>query len=1252
MLNRALLPVMLLCMLLPAATFAQAGYKSEEELIKSAEKFFDDKNYEKAFPLFSQIVSNRPDNSHYNYCLGVCIMKAGTDKAEAIRFLDLATKSPQNPADAWLYLGNAYHFSYRYDEAIAAYESYKSAAGKSSWNNAKGDLLIKMCRNGIQVKNDLSLNRHRILEKSEIEWADFYTLYRNLGDWGRFLKLPKEYEDKNTKEKPESAYLFLSTKGNVMMYSNAGKSSDKGFDIFKVIKDQKGMWMFPEALAEIINTSGDEAFPVIINEGKTIFFSSKGERSTGGYDVFRSDFDATTGRWSEPVSMGPPVNSPADDYYYVPSADNSIAYFASNRESQGTKCHVYKASINKEDKNFVTINGLFNCAAGLELSDARVTVLDPATSAIVAEFRTASQQGTYFLKLPAGSTYVYRVELVGFNTQEDVMDLSTNTAPELMQEILLVRNDQGKENMTITNRIPEKSQTVAANKPGQLLQVGSNDQLSPAATLSTSDRMVAMNSNTNKNSLEGKQNSENGGSGNVAVSNEANDTKSSNTNAPKGVNNSDETKSLNTTSGNSSDSKNGATTPSSSGNSAETKNGASTPSSSVSKSDKIQYGNNAVNNQDRQEDQSVAINTTTTSKDEKAADENQTKNGVADDSMKSSSQNESGKESTSENNSGADQKGTANAASSSSNDVSTRSVDQGKNQSDVNPDASATKSPQVAAQGKGNVDNDSSKSMAASDSDKTESATPTNAGNPAASGNGSSETIKGSEVNSPVAMNTSATSNTKAEAGADTQKTQSPDAKNTGNGSTTAETTKSGTSNSGKSTTTNVNSPDEIAGKNNDDPALTAAKPALENGQNEDAVTGTSKTTAEKVQQSSRQESTTSTPVAEKSTTTTQKESSQAALAKNESQKPISGSSPSASTEAAKSTLNSENSSTVAVSKAGNDSGAGAQQNKDAATNQNSESRPVSVVPSANQQSAETKKESAQSSDSTAPIALNNQNDQKSGSDNSSNALASSSQKTDNKSVNSNTSVDGSGNSASVGIPASAGKDESVGGNTAKAVKEETGSKEKSTLLTTDQPVASTQGKSSGDGKANTASDGSSEQSASNNKQQAQPVEHNGGETQANAVSAEKAATEPAAEGTVAENGKKSRKGGLFGRRNKENNNEPVIAEAVQAETTPATPEVEEELYKNLVFRVQLGAYKDRSVDELRQKYTAMGLTDLVYVKNESGLLLVMTGSENSYTSAIALKEAMIAKGVPDAFIVVYSEGARLPVQMVVRVDE
>ena len=64
-----------------------------------------------------------------------------------------------------------------------------------------------------------------------------------------------------------------------------------------------------------------------------------------------------------------------------------------------------------------------------------------------------------------------------------------------------------------------------------------------------------------------------------------------------------------------------------------------------------------------------------------------------------------------------------------------------------------------------------------------------------------------------------------------------------------------------------------------------------------------------------------------------------------------------------------------------------------------------------------------------------------------------------------------------------------------------------------------------------------------------------------------------------------------------------------------------------------------------------MGLTDLIYVKNEQGLLLVMTGSETNYDAALTIKTAMIEKGVNDAFVVAYSEGSRLPVELVVQVE-
>jgi hypothetical protein len=141
-------------------------------------------------------------------------------------------------------------------------------------------------------------------------------------------------------------------------------------------------------------------------------------------------------------------------------------------------------------------------------------------------------------------------------------------------------------------------------------------------------------------------------------------------------------------------------------------------------------------------------------------------------------------------------------------------------------------------------------------------------------------------------------------------------------------------------------------------------------------------------------------------------------------------------------------------------------------------------------------------------------------------------------------------------------------------------------------------------------------------------------------------------ENTKADQKNKKKGNGLFGRKKQDDKDvEQPVAEVVIPDADSLT-KAEAALYKNLVFRVQLGAYKDRSVEDLKKKFEALGLKDLVYVKNEAGLLLVMTGSESSYEAALALKADMIGKGVADAFIVVYSEGARLPVQMVVQPTE
>lgn len=1281
MLNRtgkpALLPMLMLFLSISTGIFAQAGYKSEEELIKSAEKFFSEKNYEKAFPLFSQIVSNRPDNSYYNYCLGVCIMKAGTDKAEAIRFLDIATKSPQNPSDSWLYLGNAYLQSYRYEEAIAAYENFKLNGGRSSWNNAKGDLLIKMCRNGIMVKNDLSMNRHRILEKAEIEGADFYTLYKNLNDWGRFLKLPKEYEDKNTKERPESAYLFLATKGNVMMYANTGKSSDRGFDVFKVIKDQKGLWTFPEALAEIINTSGDEAFPVIINEGKTIFFSSRGDRSTGGYDVFRSDLNESTGTWSEPVSLGPPVNSPADDYYYLPSADNSIAYFASNRESSGTKCHVYKASIIREDRNFVAISGLFNCVAGLDLSDAKVTILDPENRAIVAEFRTPSQQGDYHLKLPSGTKYIYQVELVGFNSQEQLVDLAVYSSPELIQEIMLVRTDLGKEVMNITNRIPVKSDVVAQNNEQKLLQVG-------AAPGGVESRMATRNSSpVNAVAKEDEEMvlasaqpvSDKTTSGSTSNDNSNNQTSKNN---PATAENASNRTSLSNSGSAGENTKSGSSntepTPASDQKSATNKSqtNSNTQSSSIDDVNKngvaLKSDGDKNNNVDPTKTENVSENNSIANI-ESAAEKNtaaatktnessnQVKNSQTDAVKNTESKNGSAGNQTKNANSESDLKVTegtaqAKAGSTDANLSSEKSKSQKENQSETKeiPNGNSTSpetEPLVAVVSTQELNNNNAgktdqpasetqqKESKSESSDVAANATSSNKNSANSTFDKSSsevpvsnltpETVTAEKPNSSPASTKSSVPASENESGnksndgtgtdAMAQKQVATPSGNTDNQAADGSASKSNNTTSSQNTKA-VSSQNENSGskqsKTEDPSEQDVSVNSNPSTSSEQVAPSAGKSTDEKGKDSRVEANVKDNDaVAE---TNKSKDTQTASVDNSGSISGKSSENSNANNVASSNTQKGENNN-------GNTQGDEATVSSAQKTNQGSESNssPVATTVSdaANNQVAATNSnpKSTESPSTKNAGAANKNGSVNSGSENTN------VKKNSSNDVNSNSNVEQSGkeNSAtSYVLPADPATNQ-------------TGTS--STESNSGSPVVKNQ--------ASTPSESVS-QTGNNNA----PVAENKSNVNNNASET------GSSENTKVEQKNKKKGNGLFGRKKQDDQVvEQPVAELVIPDADSLT-KAEAALYKNLVFRVQLGAYKDRSVEDLKKKFEAMGLKDLVYVKNDVGLLLVMTGSESSYESALALKADMIGKGVADAFIVVYSEGARLPVQMVVQPAE
>jgi peptidoglycan-associated lipoprotein len=92
-------------------------------------------------------------------------------------------------------------------------------------------------------------------------------------------------------------------------------------------------WGTPVNLGPNVNTTEDDMFPYVHNDGK-VYFASKGHYGMGGLDLFYTTDSA--GTFSKAVNLRSPINSGGDDFgiTFTNTTDKTkpVAYYTSNRE--------------------------------------------------------------------------------------------------------------------------------------------------------------------------------------------------------------------------------------------------------------------------------------------------------------------------------------------------------------------------------------------------------------------------------------------------------------------------------------------------------------------------------------------------------------------------------------------------------------------------------------------------------------------------------------------------------------------------------------------------------------------------------------------------------------------------------------------------------------------------------------------------------------------------------------------------------
>lgn len=121
-------------------------------------------------------------------------------------------------------------------------------------------------------------------------------------------------------------------KKEVLFFSSNRKLQSRGgYDILYSIYDPvKGTYRRPQNVGKQINTERDEQTPYYDSRVNKLYFASNGWATMGGFDIYSADGGPS--RYSNVTNMGYPINSPADELYYVKDpVGKPDAYVVSNR---------------------------------------------------------------------------------------------------------------------------------------------------------------------------------------------------------------------------------------------------------------------------------------------------------------------------------------------------------------------------------------------------------------------------------------------------------------------------------------------------------------------------------------------------------------------------------------------------------------------------------------------------------------------------------------------------------------------------------------------------------------------------------------------------------------------------------------------------------------------------------------------------------------------------------------------------------
>lgn len=387
--KRSFLFIFILCVLVsPLYAFTK----------NDAKAFVQSGQYEQAVQALKELMI-KPANARDADCLkllGQSYCMLGRYE-EALPYLEQAVSLNRKSGALW-YLTITRQHLYDFEGAIEALEAYLPSLHSDNWVQ-RADSLMEECELGRRAF-DHTLDVV-IVDSMLVPKHDFFEHYHLGNDAGRILS-------------SEGNLCFENQNGDHRIFRH-------GYGFAEQHKFQE-QWDELRPLKGIGSAVFQVLDPFLLADGETLYFACDSTPGIGGFDIYRTSFDAEEGQYYAPERLGMPFNSPFNDYMMAVDEARRVGWWATERHAINDSVMLYlflfednyealedpsvsRARIDciseswQEDDYASLLDEVFNAhsAQQSEESTLRIMITEGVIYSAIDQFRSSEARDGYLL---------------------------------------------------------------------------------------------------------------------------------------------------------------------------------------------------------------------------------------------------------------------------------------------------------------------------------------------------------------------------------------------------------------------------------------------------------------------------------------------------------------------------------------------------------------------------------------------------------------------------------------------------------------------------------------------------------------------------------------------------------------------------------------------------------------------------------------------------------------------------------------